>query len=632
MAMLTQKRTDLSGQQIGNYELNELLIHRAVSDFYIGHDVKLGQPVYIEILKTTVDQDPSLTTQFQRRTETVSQLKNPYIAPVIDVGVTEEGYQFAILEFISGDWLDNKLAYWREEGNTLSVNEALLLARQIAEAISVAHSAGLVDPDLRPENILIRETDKTPVIFDLGVPLTVTSRDSVLTNGPATALDYASPEEIEGKSIGRRSNIYSLGIILYELLTGHRPKLPTSSWDIFERSTMPKEVPLEEERQGLSGETYRLVRNCLWRQEWSRFESADELISAIDTAILAEQSLPKATIWTSRRRRWLYIAVPIVALLFIVFGLVLVWSQFANAQQGQGGSPPTTVSEPAREDPNSVAAVNLETPAATATFTREAPPTSAAETTIPVFGPPAEQAFSDQEIIGFAWIWLTLPRENEIFAVYLFAEDDGGEAVLVGTVEEPDNASLYLLEKSPAEIGIGPGSYLWQVRLEEVSSGNMVVESNPRRLTILEESTATPTQTPTSTPSPTATELPPTATPTEVACEPSAPPGWFLHSVQAGETPSFFAQRANVPVEQIFDANCLFRGAVLSVGQQLFIPPPLVTNTPTPGPATQPPPQPTDDTGGGSGGGGGGGSQPTEEPTEPPDPPTSTPPPPPPAS
>ena len=332
--MLAQNRTNLTGNQIGNYELEELLIPRVASDFYLGRDIKLDQPVYIEILHTTEEQDPDLAGNFQRRVEAVSQIKHPNIAPIIDIGVTRDGYPYAILEYIAGVWLSEQLAEESTLEDLLPVRESLLLVRQIADALSVAHPAGLVDPDLRPANILMRESDNAPVLVDLGVPITVKPRDAVLTNRQSNSLDYASPEEIEGKAIGRRSNIYSLGILLYQLLTGHRPRLPTSSWDIFERSTMPKEVPLEEERQGLSGETYRLVRNCLWRQEWSRFESADELISAIDTAILAEQALPRTTIWSSRKRRWLYVAIPIIALLFLIFGLAMVWSQFARAEQG----------------------------------------------------------------------------------------------------------------------------------------------------------------------------------------------------------------------------------------------------------------------------------------------------------
>jgi serine/threonine protein kinase len=603
--MLTQNRTDLSGQQIGNYDLEELLISRSVSDFYLGRDVKLDQPVFVELLRSTAEQDPDLVGQFQRRMEAVSQIKHPYIAPVMDIGVNPDGYPYAVIDHISGTWLDDRLLEWHKDEYEPPVEDALLLVRQIADALSIAHPVGLVDPDLRPGNILIRDSDNTPVLVDLGVPITAKQRDAVLINKQSNSLDYASPEEIEGKAIGRRSNVYSLGILLYELLTGNRPQLPTSSWDIFERSTMPKEVPLEEERQGLSGETYRLVRNCLWRREWSRYESADELISAIDTAILAEQTLPKTIVAEDRRRRWLYIAVPIVALLILIFGLALVWGRFVNADQGQTSATPNNT---ANSTPLGVAggiAGSDSTPEPTVTLTRESPPTSAADTTVPVFGPPADQTFAAEDNISFAWVWLIAPEESEEFSVYVLSEDEQSEAILAGVATEPDNASLYRLDSSARELNIPAGSYLWQVRLEDMNSGETVVESDPRRFIVLEDPTETPinvrpTQTATTVATSTPKSAQPTVTPTEVVCEPGPLRGWSSHRVEPGQNPSFFAERANVPVQTVFEANCLQPGAVLSVGQLLYIPPPLATDTPTPGPPT-----PTDvfETGGGGGGG-----------------------------
>ncbi|NCF65633.1 MAG: protein kinase [Chloroflexi bacterium] len=633
--MLTQNRTDLSGQQIGNYDLEEWLVSRSVSDFYLGSDVKLDQPVFVEILRATAEQDPDLAGQFQRRMEAVSQIKHPHIASVMDIGVNPDGYPYAVIEYIPGTWLDERLAEWHADGYLPPIEDALLLVRQIADALSVAHPAGLVDPDLRPNNILIRDSDSTPVLVDLGVPIAANQRDAALINKQSNSLDYASPEEIEGKAIGRRSNIYSLGILLYELLTGHRPRLPTSSWDIFERSTMPKEVPLEEERQGLSGETYRLVRNCLWRREWSRYESADELMSAIDTAILAEQTLPKTTITGGRGRRWLYVAVPIVALLILIFGLAFAWGQLVNAEQGQSTATPSNIADNTSQGALGGVVGSANTPDPTATFTREAPPTSSAETTVPVFGPPADQAFSSEDNISFAWVWLTSPEESEAFSVYVSAEDEQGESILVGVASEPDNASLYLLESNAGDLNISAGSYVWQVRLEDTISGDIIVESDPRRFIIIEDptetpTTAPPTQTATSVATSTRQIIQVSATPTAAICEPEPLPRWIAHRVVLGENLSYFAERANVPVQTIFDANCLSPGAVLSVGQLLYIPPPLATDTPTPGPPT---PTPFFDDGGDNGGGGGGGDDDgggnDPDPTPKPPRPTSTPGPPP---
>jgi LysM repeat protein len=319
--------------------------------------------------------------------------------------------------------------------------------------------------------------------------------------------------------------------------------------------------------------------------------------------------------------------------------LILVWSQFARAQQGTStASEQNGTANPAEEeallatgDAEGLPAAGNATAEPTETITRSAPPTSAADMTISVFNPPADQAFAMDESIEFAWVWLTLLKDNEEFAVYVVSEDSPGEPTLVDVTAEPNNASLYLVESNARELDLSAGSYLWQVRLEDNQSGSMIVESDQRRFLILAEPTPTstnipPTATPTS--SPTATEIPPsptaTATATVVACVPEAPFGWITHIVERGETPSLYAVQANVPVQQIFQANCLAPGAVLSVGQRLFIPPPLATDTPTPSPTDTP--SPTSEDGGGSGGGGGGGddddngsgSRPTSTPGPPP--------------
>jgi LysM repeat protein len=150
---------------------------------------------------------------------------------------------------------------------------------------------------------------------------------------------------------------------------------------------------------------------------------------------------------------------------------------------------------------------------------------------------------------------------------------------LLGSVSEPNTANLYLLPQTISELGVVPGTYTWQVRLENQATGEVLAESDPRRLTILAD-TPTPTLTPTPEVSSTPTV---TFTPTAEACVPERPPGWLVHTVRPGDTISTFAQRANVTVNTILQANCLPPGTVLSVGQTLFIPPPLATRTPTPG-------------------------------------------------
>jgi serine/threonine-protein kinase len=292
----------LSGQQIGRYQIEEQLMQKRVSDLYVAHDLDQDRAVFLEVLRPTVAEDADLADQFQRRMETVSGLEHSNIAPILDIGVTPTTNQaYAAIKYTPGPTLAQKLAELREEGASLTVFESLKLARRIADSLVPAHAAGIVHHDLRPANIIIKEGN-VPILVDLGVPV-VAAPAQPLAKQPIESLDYTPPGQWQSKELSDRSNIYSLGVILYELLAGHRPRLPASEWDIFERDSLPKEIPLEEAHPGFTAETYQLVRDCLWRQEWSRFDTMEQMTAAIDAAFAAEQRASEAVAPPSSRPR-----------------------------------------------------------------------------------------------------------------------------------------------------------------------------------------------------------------------------------------------------------------------------------------------------------------------------------------
>lgn len=622
--MLTHEQESLSGQQIGNYEIVELIAARKVSDLYLARDIKLERLVYLEVLRTTADEDADLAARFQRRMETVSQLKHDGIALVSDIDFTEDNLPYAVIEHFPATTLANKLEELNEKGELLPVIEALRLTQQIAQALSAAHSAGLVHHDLRPENIMLRE-DGTPVLLDLGVPIVVTA-DSMLNQADGDVIHYASPEEMEGKTIGRRSNIYSLGVILYELLAGHRPRLPTLPYDIFPQANMPKEEPLEEAREGLTGETYRLVRNCLWRQEWSRFETAEEMITAIETAILAEQELPKTPAWTGSRRRSIYALLPIAIIGLLALGFLVVWNSFGNNNDPQPTEPATTAAEGLGSE---ITATPRDSDATTAESTSTSSPIG---DSIRMGAPASNRQFTRSDQINFNWFWLNVLNPGERFTVYILDGED--EYRIEPSLTEPDDDDTYRLTVNAADIPTDSTELAWQVRLEDVSSGEVkvLVTSNTIPFTILPSTptaTATSSLTPTRTPTPTATA---SQTPTQEACVPSPPSDWVLYSIQLGDSVAGLAEARNVTPEFIMEVNCL-EDDELSINQQLYLPPLPATPTQPP-PPTQPPsggvtavpPDPTDTPG----------APPPPPPPPPdpsdtpePDPPTSTAPPPP---
>ena len=504
--MVARDKEDLSGQQIGNYEIEAHLAARKASDLFIARDIKLERLVFLEVLRTTAEEDEDLAARFRRRMETVSQLKDPHIAVVSDLDLTDDGFPYAVIDYFPGITLADHLTQLRRDGSALSVIESLELTKQIAQALGIGHAAGLTHHDLRPDNIMLRE-DGAPVLIDLGIPIVLDPAPPGANGAGNEMLDYASPEELEGKQLTRRSNIYSLGVILYEFLTGHRPKLPTLPFDIFPQANMPKEEPLEEARPGLAGETYRLVRNCLWRQEWSRFETTDEMVTAIETAIFAEQELPKAATWAPRRERSMLVLIPVALVVLGLLGFFIL----RGMRNGRAEAEATAAAETL---PGAGTAALTTTP--TQTATTALPTESADDVSISVLSPGPGRAFAIGEDIDFDWFWPTLPEPGQHFAVYLI--DDEREYQL-GALTEPNNDISYRLSVPGDDIPVDGEDLTWQVRLEQVDGSEVVVASRAIPIIIrANQPTATPTQT--FTPSPATA----TATTTVEACVVSPPP------------------------------------------------------------------------------------------------------------
>jgi serine/threonine protein kinase len=570
--MVARDKEDLSGQQIGNYEIVSHIAARSASDLFLARDVKLERLVFLEVLRVTEKENGDLVNRFYRRMETVSHLKDSRIAVVSDLDVTDDGFPYAVIDYFPGETLAQKLAELQHDGVNLPVIEALELVKQIALGLGAAHAVGLIHHDLRPENVMLRE-DGAPVLIDLGLPV-VAGAKALGVNGAETGLlDYAATEELEGKPATRRSNIYSLGVILYELLAGHRPRLPNLPYDIFPQANMPKEEPLEEARPGLAGETYRLVRNCLWRQEWSRFETAEELVTAIETAIFAEQELPTASAWTHRRGRSMAYVLPIL----LVVGAVLAFLALRVAFGGDNGA------TNASETPNGtfVAGADTVEPGASPTSLVTATPTQPAFlSSMTLLEPGAHREFGLNDTINFDWYWPSQPGPEEHFAVYLI---DGDEEHQLGALRRPTNGPSYRLEVPVSALPVINEGIAWQVRLENIRGGGVRVASEIIPLTIIIPA-PTGTATPTVNPSATAT-----ATPTAEACVPDPPLGWVAYGVRAGESASELAERGNVTVEFLLEVNCL-EDDLLSIGQQIYVPLATVPRTPTPTPS---PPLPT---------------------------------------
>lgn len=281
------------------YLVDRELGRGGMGSVYLAHDTRMKRPVAIKLL-TSAAATPGQLSRFEREALLVASLGHPNVLAVHDIG-TDVGQPYIVQEFLEGTSLRERLAR-----DPLSIDEALGIATQIARGLGAAHEKGIVHCDLKPENVLV-SSDGWVKILDFGVARLVTTAraaepagDGAASEGFAGTLRYSSPEQIRGRVLDARSDIFSFGVVLYELLIRRVPfegRTSTAlSWAIL--NDTPRELP-PEVPQGLRS----VVKRCLQKDRRNRFQSGKDLAFALE-AISAGRQGP----WWTRRRVMLAIA------------------------------------------------------------------------------------------------------------------------------------------------------------------------------------------------------------------------------------------------------------------------------------------------------------------------------------
>ena len=203
---------------LGNrYELVELVGSGGMADVYKAHDKLLDRTVAVKVLHAQFASDAEFVARFQAEAQGAAKMSHPNIVNIYDVG-QEGNAHYIVMEYVSGQTLREEL----DAGGRLPVATALAIARQIAEALHHAHKNGLVHCDIKPHNILVMEDGRIKVA-DFGIARAVSSVTSTYTGNIVGSVHYFSPEQAKGASITPKSDVYSLGVVLYEMLTGELP-------------------------------------------------------------------------------------------------------------------------------------------------------------------------------------------------------------------------------------------------------------------------------------------------------------------------------------------------------------------------------------------------------------------------
>ena len=274
-----------AGKKLGPYEIQSLLGEGGMGEVYRARDTRLERTVAIKILPKEMSADATRKQRFEREAKTISSLNHPHICVLHDIG-SQDGVDYLVMECVEGESLAKRL-----EKGPLPLDQVLKIGSQIADALDKAHRAGIVHRDLKPGNIMLTPTGAKLLDFGLAklaAPLvsgmTLTAAATPTPTTPVTqegtivgTFQYMSPEQIEGKEVDGRSDIFSLGAVLYEMVTGQKAFQGKSQLSVASAILEKEPTPISSIKPLTPPAMDHAIRRCLGKDPEERWQSARDL-------------------------------------------------------------------------------------------------------------------------------------------------------------------------------------------------------------------------------------------------------------------------------------------------------------------------------------------------------------------
>ena len=309
--------TIAAGSRLGPYEILSPLGAGGMGEVYRARDTKLDREVAIKVLPEKLAADSDSLARFEREAKAVAALSHPNILGIYDLG-RDGGIAYAAMELLRGETLRGRL----EEG-ALPQRKALEYGLQIAHGLAAAHEKGIVHRDLKPENVFVT-TEGRVKILDFGLakvasaPTDLTRSPTVAETEPGTVMGtvgYMSPEQVRGKAADHRSDIFSLGTILYEMLSGDRAFRGESAAETMAAIAQKDPPQLAESAGRFPPSIERILRHCLEKRPEERFDTAHDLAFALETAMGTPSATSQVAPAIAAKRRSLMPVLGALALL-----------------------------------------------------------------------------------------------------------------------------------------------------------------------------------------------------------------------------------------------------------------------------------------------------------------------------
>jgi serine/threonine-protein kinase len=311
------------GDQIDHYRIESVTARSGMASIFRGTDLRTGQPVAIKVPHPEMESDPVFFDRFHREEEIGTHMDHPGVMKVM--GGEERSQVYMVMEWVEGRLLRQLLV---EQGK-LPPERAVRIAVRVCEALDYIHNHGVVHRDLKPENIMIDAEDRIKLI-DFGIAGRAGSRRLTFAKLSQTmgTPEYISPEQVKGKRGDGRSDIYALGVMLYEMLTGKAPYTGANPFLIMNDRLLNNPVPPREIDPAISPELQEVVYRALERDPKNRYSKAREFAWDLDhldqVGVAAER--PELRDWKQRRTPWarrilFYVMLALIPV--VIFGLLL---------------------------------------------------------------------------------------------------------------------------------------------------------------------------------------------------------------------------------------------------------------------------------------------------------------------